>query len=388
MDSFSLRRNTKTVSIGNISLGGNNPIRIQSMTNTNTMDTKNCCKQICELVDSGCELVRIATPDIKSAQNLYEIKNTLLKIGYNVPLIADVHYNPKVAEVAASLVEKVRINPGNYFDRPSNKKRWTYKEYNEELERISLRLLPLVETCKRFNCAIRVGTNFGSLSQRIVSKYGNTPIAMAISAMEFTKILDSLNFDQIVLSQKASNVQTMIQSTKLLCYLLDKENLNYPIHLGVTEAGDGNYGRIKSAIGIGTLLSLGIGDTIRVSLTENPEKEIAAAMDILQASGKRIFKAEIISCPSCGRTKYNIEEALQEVKKACEHLKGVKIGVMGCIVNGLGEMADADYGYIGSGKGIVNLYRKKDLIYKNIPQNKALEKLISMIKEDGKWIDL
>lgn len=382
-----LRRETKVVMVGNVAIGGKNPVSIQSMTNTDTMDTMATCDQVERLVNAGCEMVRITAPDIMAAHNLKNIKWELEKRNISVPLIADIHFNPKAAEVAASIVEKVRINPGNYTDRNRGRINYSEAEYNEELDKIKDRLSPLIETCKKHNTAIRIGTNHGSLSERVVSRYGNTPLAMAISALEFAKICHSLDFDKLILSQKSSNVKVMVASTRMLCEMLDKEGLNYPIHLGVTEAGDGQDGRIKSAVGIGGMLAIGIGDTIRVSLTEKPENEILIAKDILQASGDRIYKAEFVSCPSCGRTKYNIEEALARVKAECSHLVGVKIGVMGCIVNGPGEMADAHYGYVGSGDNKVNLYRSKDLIHSNIDEDQAIEKLKEMIREDGNWKD-
>ncbi len=379
------KRKTKEVMVGNIGIGGNNPIRIQSMTNTDTMDTMATVNQVLRLEEVGCELVRITATDIKAAQNLYNIKNELAKRNSSIPLIADIHFNPNVALVAAEIVDKVRINPGNYFERNKSSLSLSEKEYNEELDKIKERLFPLIEICKKHNTAIRVGTNHGSLSQRIVARYGNTPFAMAVSALEFARIIHSMDFNLLVLSQKASNVKVMVSAVRLMKEMLDNEGLLYPIHLGVTEAGSGEDGKIKSAVGIGTLLSLGIGDTIRVSLTEKPEAEIPVAKDILQASGDRIYKAEFISCPSCGRTKYDIQYVLAKVKEECSHLIGIKIGVMGCIVNGPGEMADADYGYVGSGQGKVSLYRGNNVVYQNVNEEEALEKLIGMIKEDGFW---
>lgn len=381
------RRETRVVMVGNVAIGGRNPVSIQSMTNTDTMDTELTCDQVVRLVEEGCELVRITAPDVAAAYNLQNIKTELERRNCFVPLIADIHFNPKAAEVAASIVSKVRINPGNYTDRNRGKIDYTDEEYNAELEKIKERLKPLIEICKVHNTAIRIGTNHGSLSERVVSRYGNTPYAMAVSAFEFAKICHSLGFDNLILSQKSSNVKVMVASTRMLCEMLDKEDLNYPIHLGVTEAGDGQDGRIKSAVGIGGMLAIGIGDTIRVSLTEKPENEILIAKDILQASGDRIYKAEFVSCPSCGRTKYNIEEALAKVKAECSHLVGVKIGVMGCIVNGPGEMADAHYGYVGASDKKVNLYRSKDLVHSNIDEDLAIEMLKEMIKEDGNWKD-
>jgi (E)-4-hydroxy-3-methylbut-2-enyl-diphosphate synthase len=379
------KRKTKEVMVGNIGIGGNNPIRIQSMTNTDTMDTMATVNQVLRLEEVGCELVRITAADIKAAQNLYNIKNELAKRNSSIPLIADIHFNPNVALVAAEIVDKVRINPGNYFERNKSSLSLSEKEYNEELDKIKERLFPLIEICKKHNTAIRVGTNHGSLSQRVVARYGNTPFAMAVSALEFARIIHSMDFNLLVLSQKASNVKVMVSAVRLMKEMLDNEGLLYPIHLGVTEAGSGEDGKIKSAVGIGTVLSLGIGDTIRVSLTDKPEAEIPVAKDILQASGDRIYKAEFISCPSCGRTKYDIQSVLAKVKEECSHLIGIKIGVMGCIVNGPGEMADADYGYVGSGQGKVSLYRGNNVVYQNVSEEEALEKLIGMIKEDGFW---
>lgn len=482
------RRTTKEVRVGNIGIGGNNPIRIQSMTNTDTMDTIATVEQTLRLVDKGCELVRITASNVQAAQNLYNIKNELAKRNCYVPLIADIHFNPKAAEVAAEIVEKVRINPGNYTDRNISKIEYSDSEYKQELEKISERLFPLIEICKKNNTAIRIGTNHGSLSQRIMARYGNTPFAMATSAMEFVEICKNLDFENLVLSMKSSNVKVMHYATRILCSMMQEKDLQFPIHLGVTEAGNEFEGRVKSMCGIGSLLALGIGDTIRVSLTEIPENEIPVAKDIvaaysnisplqsektitlnsefekrqkptdfsnseridickesvesiierlkassypagiivqsdkdfnlerllgnttalimesmvdkvelcdsllqaelLQATGEEIYKAEFIACPSCGRTKYDIQSALAKVKEKCKHLKGLKIAVMGCIVNGPGEMADADYGYIGGLENKVHLYRGKQLVHSNIPEDVALNLLIDMIKEDGKWQDV
>ncbi|MDR0790564.1 MAG: (E)-4-hydroxy-3-methylbut-2-enyl-diphosphate synthase [Bacteroidales bacterium] len=383
MDITLKRRTTKVVNVGSVSIGGDNPIRIQSMTNTDTLDTKATVKQVIELANAGCELVRITASDTKSAEKLYDIRNEIVKLGYDIPLIADIHFNPKAAEIAAKIVDKVRINPGNYIDR-NTQNDYSEQQYQDELSRISERLQPLIEICKRHKTAMRVGTNQGSLSQRLISRYGNTPLAMANSALEFVKICKSFEYEQLVLSMKSSNVRTMTIATRLLVDMLDAESLNYPVHIGVTEAGEGEDGRIKSAVGIGSLLTLGIGDTIRVSLTEDPVAEIPVAQAILQSSGCRVFKAEIISCPSCGRTKYDIEAAVRQVKTRCSHLTGVKIAVMGCIVNGPGEMLDADYGYIGSLDGKVHLYRKGKLAFSNVEEHKAIDVLLEMIAQDGK----
>jgi (E)-4-hydroxy-3-methylbut-2-enyl-diphosphate synthase len=479
------RRLTKEVRVGNVGIGGSNPVRVQSMTNTDTMETMATVEQTLRLVEKGCELVRITASNVQAAQNLYNIKNELAKRNCYVPLIADIHFNPKAAEVAAEIVEKVRINPGNYTDRNVSKIQYSDIEYQQELDKIAERLSPLIEICKKNNTAIRIGTNHGSLSQRIMARYGDTPYAMACSAMEFVEICKGLDFDNLVLSMKASNVKVMHYATRMLCSMMEEKGFKLPIHLGVTEAGNEMEGRVKSMCGIGSLLALGIGDTIRVSLTEIPENEIPVARDIvkaysdislkesgksielhsefekreklsdvsalkrfdicrqspeqiiadlrndvhkagviyqseegfnqerllgnvtalimesmveklelcdeslraevLQATGEQVFKAEFIACPSCGRTKYDIQSALAKVKARCAHLKGLKIAVMGCIVNGPGEMADADYGYIGGLENKVHLYRGKTLVHSNIAEEEALPLLVDMIKEDGKW---
>ncbi len=374
--------------IGNLTLGGGAPIRVQSMTNTDTMDTRATVEQTLRLVDAGCELVRITAPDVRAAQNLYEIKNELAKQGCHVPLVADIHFNPKAAETAAAIVEKVRVNPGNYTDRNTGK--WfsqngdeAYeKAYNEELERIGENMSRLIDICKAHGTAMRIGTNHGSLSERIVSRYGNTPEGMAQSAIEFAEVCRRQGFEKLVFSMKASNVKVMVQSTRLFVDKMKALGMDYPIHLGVTEAGDAMQGRLKSAAGIGALLIDGIGDTIRVSLTEDPVAEIPVAYDILQAVGARITQPEYIACPSCGRTQYDIQKALQHIKAATARFTGVKIGVMGCIVNGPGEMADADYGYVGSGEGKITLYKGKEIVKRNIDQQDAVDELVKLIEDD------
>lgn len=378
---------SRQIHIGNLTLGGGAPIRVQSMTNTDTMDTQATVEQTLRMVEAGCELVRITAPDVKAAQNLYNIKNELLKRGCEVPLIADIHFNPLAAETAATIVEKVRVNPGNYTDRNTGKIHFTDQEYNDELKRIGEKMSHLIEICKQHHTAMRIGTNHGSLSERIMSRYGNTPEGMAQSAIEFAQVCSEQDYHDLVFSMKASNVKVMVQSTRLFVEKMEALGMNYPIHIGVTEAGDGDQGRLKSAAGIGALLIDGIGDTLRVSLTEDPVAEIPVAYDILQAVGARISKAEYIACPSCGRTQYNIQEALQQIKQRTSHLKGLKIGVMGCIVNGPGEMADADYGYVGSGAGKITLYKGKEVMKRNIDQADAVEELVNLIKENGDWKD-
>ena len=638
------RRLTREVKIGDLALGGNNPIRVQSMTTVDTMDTIGSVEQTIRMVDAGCEYVRITAPSIKEAQNLEEIKKELRKRGYTVPLIADIHFTPNAAELAARIVEKVRINPGNYAD----KKKFELIEYTDatylaELERIRERFIPLIKICKEYGTAMRIGTNHGSLSDRILSRYGDTPLGMVESALEFLRICEEFNYYDIVLSMKASNTQVMVQAYRLLVQKLEEEGLQpYPLHLGVTEAGDGEDGRIKSAVGIGTLLEDGLGDTVRVSLTEEPELEapvakalidryetrgghkpirkvvnipldpysytrrstnevlnigggnvprviadisllknpdykdfrsighfylpepdkwkmndqgadyiysgdnpvsfmlpnglkeildykiwekhperklkypllsaaqfletatvkhpelnlillnaaetydnllpllkedrtavillktdnkhalaeqrrfffdllekqiktpviilrkygnlsadqlqLYAATDlggllidglgdgvmlgtgileesskedlndlisrnnkiafgVLQAARTRMSKTEYISCPSCGRTLFDLQETTAMIRKRTDHLKGVKIGIMGCIVNGPGEMADADYGYVGSGKGKITLYKGQNVVKRSVPSEQAVDELIEIIREDGKWLE-
>lgn len=376
---------SKQITIGNLKMGGGAPIVVQSMTNTDTMDTEATVRQTLQLVEAGCEMVRITAPDVKAAQNLYNIKNELAKRGCNVPLVADIHFNPLAAETAATIVEKVRVNPGNYTDRNTGKIHFTDQEYADELKRIAEKMSTLIEICKKHGTAMRIGTNHGSLSERVMSRYGNTAEGMAQSAIEFAQVCREQNYDKLVFSMKASNVKVMVQSTRLFVEKMHALGMDYPIHLGVTEAGDAMQGRLKSAAGIGALLVDGIGDTIRVSLTEDPVEEIPVAYDILQAVGARISQAEYIACPSCGRTQYDIQEALQQIKARTHHLKGVKIGVMGCIVNGPGEMADAHYGYVGSGAGKITLYKGKEVVTRNIDQKDAVEALVQLIKDNGDW---
>lgn len=625
------RYQTREVTIGDIPLGGSNPIRIQSMTTTDTMNTTATVEQTIRMVEAGCEYVRITAPSMKEAKNLENIKKELRARGYTVPLIADIHFTPNAAELAARIVEKVRVNPGNYVDKKKFELiEYTDADYAEELDRIREKFTPLVKICKEYGTAMRIGTNHGSLSDRIMSRYGDTPFGMVESAMEFLRICEDNNYHNIVLSMKASNTQVMVQAYRLLINRMEAEGMNYPLHLGVTEAGDGEDGRIKSAVGIGTLLEDGIGDTIRVSLTEEPEfeapvaialakrydnrsnhapiKEIEdipidpfsytrrssdeyigiggsnvprvvadisgmkisnpadlaaigyyydepsdkwnmvdtapdfiymaenplpfdipnglraiytakywklnnlfgkghplysfdewkAAKDdaplfsfvqmkpedltqenltllknassiipvfatdnehampalrriffdflsaeihhpviirrhyeeepepfrihsstdlggllidgfgdgawitassqtpaesnritfgILQAARVRISKTEYIACPSCGRTLFDLVETTDKIRKRTEHLKGVKIAIMGCIVNGPGEMADADYGYVGSGPGKITLYRGKEVVKRNVITENAVDELIELIREDGNWVE-
>lgn len=536
------RRRTSEVAVGDIKLGGGNPIRLQSMTNTSTNDTEGSAEQAKRIADAGGEIVRLTTQGVREASNMANIKKKLESLGCHVPLVADVHFNPKAAFEAATTCDKVRINPGNFVDavRTFRKLEFTDEEYAAEINKIRETLVPFLNLCREHSTAIRLGVNHGSLSDRIMSRYGDTPAGMVESVMEFLRICREEDFRDVVISIKASNPIVMVDTVHLLVEAMENEGMDFPLHLGVTEAGDAEDGRIKSAVGIGALLAEGIGDTIRVSLSEDPEKEIpvarklrdyiakrdnhapiaecepvagkaarsysvavegfanikfpvagidfdaipsgwhrvdasaepalfadtmpvvitsthvnapgeiasyidrstalgvrnpfilslrydsddaeelqvkagadfgallldgygsgieiicdrldkdtvgSTALGILQAARLRISKTEFISCPSCGRTLFDLQSTLKDVKTATSHLKGLKIGVMGCIVNGPGEMADADYGYVGAGPGRVSLYKNKELVVKNIPAETALSELIKLIKANGDWTD-
>lgn len=454
------RRKSHEITVGNIRLGGDNPIRVQSMTNTDTMDTEASVAQILRIAGAGGEIVRLTTQGTREAENMALISEAVRRAGCRVPLVADVHFNPNVADVAARYCEKVRINPGNYVDaaRKFKQLEYTDEQYAQELQKIENRLLPFLQICKKHGTAVRIGVNHGSLSDRIMSRYGDTPEGIVESCMEFLRICVRHNFTDVVISIKASNTVVMVQSVRLLVEHMDREGMTFPLHLGVTEAGEGEDGRIKSAVGIGALLTEGLGDTIRVSLSEAPEKEIPVGLQlvslipkccrlreealqsikddtvtlcteakdmeelqlkaamavgaifidrkahklnieaegfdkeqlrslsdsILQAARIKFVKTEYISCPGCGRTLYDLERTVQRIKAATSHLKGLRIAVMGCIVNGPGEMADADYGYVGAARGKVSLYKAKECIEKNIPEEEAVERLLSFIEEDLK----
>ena len=458
---MSTRRISSVVKVGNILIGGSNPIRVQSMTTTNTNDTEASVAQAKRIIDAGGELVRLTTQGRREAENMQNISDALKADGYVTPLVADVHFNASVADVAAQHCEKVRVNPGNYVDpaRKFVKQDYTDEEYAQELKKIDERFLPFLNICKEHATAIRIGVNHGSLSDRIRNRYGDTPAGIVESCMEFLRICKREHFDNVVLSIKSSNTVVMVQSVRLLVKTMDREDMHYPLHLGVTEAGEGEDGRIKSAVGIGALLTEGIGDTIRVSLSENPEYEIpvarklvsfidectekretarinddtlflsfdedcqedfqlkaamsagailidgkakqlvitnkGAACDdlaasILQAARVKFTKTEFISCPGCGRTLYNLQGTIAKIKSAITEaskenpkFKTLKIGIMGCIVNGPGEMADADYGYVGAGPNKISLYKKQECMEKNIPEDEAVDKLIAFIKNDN-----
>jgi len=512
------RRESREVMVGNVRIGGDNPIRIQSMITSDTRDVEASVGQVLDLAAAGCEIVRITAQTRKYAEFLGPIADQVRASGVEVPLVADIHFKPDAALEAAKWVEKIRVNPGNYADKKKFEIReYTDEQYGEELTRIREQFEPLVKLCQDKGRAMRIGTNHGSLSDRIMNRYGDTPLGMVESALEFARIARDLDYHQFVFSMKASNPKVMIEAYRLLVARLKQEggDWNYPLHLGVTEAGDGEDGRIKSAIGIGSLLADGIGDTIRVSLTEDAvhevpvakalvaavgkedarasqpfgndseileglsstwdpfqyerrrsqkvevaghgvggtelmrvrlgdfqpeivvedapvlaidprlEEEVAEANEasspvlitvkdgldltviqafrllasrlesphvrlsynVLQAAGARIFKTDYVACPSCGRTLFDLQETTQKIRVATGHLKGVRIAVMGCIVNGPGEMADADFGYVGGAPGKINLYVGKEAVKFSIPEAEAVERLVSLIKEHDRWVE-
>ena len=455
------RRLSTEARVGSIGIGGSNPIRIQSMATVDTNDTEGCVAQAKRIIDAGGELVRFTTQGTREAENMKHISAQLKADGYQTPLVADVHFTAHTADVAALYCEKVRINPGNYVDpgRTFKHLEYTDEEYAAELQKIERQLVPFLNICKEHHTAVRIGVNHGSLSDRIMSRYGDTPEGIVESCMEFLRIFKREHFNDVVISIKASNTVVMVTTVRLLVKTMDKEDMHYPLHLGVTEAGEGEDGRIKSAVGIGALLTEGIGDTIRVSLSEEPECEIPVARKlvdmidecaalraqaeasikddtitlnvdapdwetlqlkaamavgallidkkatklvinprdprissksslieladaILQAARIKFTKTEYISCPGCGRTLYNLQETIAKIKSATKEFVGLKIGIMGCIVNGPGEMADADYGYVGAGRGKISLYRAKECVEKNIPESEAVEKLLELIRKD------
>ena len=383
------RRVTRTVMVGDVPIGSEHPIAVQSMINEDTLDIDGSVAGIRRLVDAGCEIVRVTTPSIGHAKAMGKIRSALRAQGCMVPLVADVHHNgTRIALEVAKHVDKVRINPGLFvFDKPDpDRQEFSQDEFDAIGDRIKDTFAPLVKVLKEQNKALRIGVNHGSLAERMLFTYGDTPQGMVESAMEFVRICDSLDFHNIVISMKASRAPVMLAAYRLMADTMDREGFNYPLHLGVTEAGDGDYGRIKSTAGIATLLAEGLGDTIRVSLTEAPEKEIPVCFSILQALGIRKTMVEYVACPSCGRTLFNLEEVLHQVRTATCHLTGLDIAVMGCIVNGPGEMADADYGYVGKGPGVIALYRNRDEIRK-VPESEGVAALVQLIKDDGRWVE-
>ena len=375
--------------VGEVPIGSEHPVAVQSMINEDTLDIEAAVAGIRRLADAGCEIVRVTTPSMAHAKAMGEIKSALRNQGCTVPLVADVHHNGiRIALEVAKHVDKVRINPGLFvFDKPDpSRQEFSQAEFEAIGERIKQDFLPLVELLKAQNKALRIGVNHGSLAERMLFTHGDTPKGMVESAMEFVRICDELDFHNIIISMKASRAPVMLAAYRLMADTLDAEGFNYPLHLGVTEAGDGDYGRVKSTAGIATLLAEGLGDTIRVSLTEAPEKEIPVCFSILQALGLRKTMVEYVACPSCGRTLFNLEEVLNQVRNATSHLTGLDIAVMGCIVNGPGEMADADYGYVGKTPGVISLYRGRDEIRK-VPEQEGVAALIQLIKDDGRWVE-
>ena len=383
------RRKTRPVPVGNITIGGDAPVVVQSMINEDTLDIEGATAAIRRLHEIGCEIVRVTVPSLGHAKAMAEIKTQLKATYQDVPLVADVHHNGmKIALEVAKHVDKVRINPGLYvFEKPQDDRtEYSQTEFDEIRDKIRETLEPLVVSLRDQNKAMRIGVNHGSLSERMLFTYGDTPEGMVESALEFIRICEALNYHNLIISMKASRVPVMLAAYRMLVARMDAEGMNYPVHLGVTEAGDGEYGRIKSTAGIGTLLADGIGDTIRVSLTEAPEKEIPVCYSILQALGLRKTMVEYVACPSCGRTLFNLEEVLHKVRNATDHLVGLDIAVMGCIVNGPGEMADADYGYVGKTPGFISLYRGREEI-KRVPEAEGVAELINLIKADDRWVE-
>jgi (E)-4-hydroxy-3-methylbut-2-enyl-diphosphate synthase len=383
------RRKTRPVKVGNVTIGGGHPVVVQSMINEDTMDIAGSIAAIRRLHEIGCEIVRVTVPSIGHAKAVGKIREQLEQTYQPVPLVADVHHNGmKIALEVAKHVDKVRVNPGLYvFEKPkAERTEYTQAEFDEIGDKIRETLEPLIVSLRDQGKALRIGVNHGSLAERMLFTYGDTPEGMVESALEFIRICESFDFYNIVISLKASRVPVMLAAYRLMAQRMDELGMDYPLHLGVTEAGDGEYGRIKSTAGIGTLLAEGIGDTIRVSLTEAPEKEIPVCYSILQALGLRKTMVEYVACPSCGRTLFNLEEVLHKVREATKHLTGLDIAVMGCIVNGPGEMADADYGYVGKQPGYISLYRGREEI-KKVPEDQGVEELINLIKSDDRWVD-
>ncbi len=408
------RRKTTPCRIGPLTIGSGYPVMVQSMLTEETRNVEACVEQIIALHQAGCELVRVTTPSLGEAQCLEAIRAKVTEQYQYVPLTADVHHQGSdIAVEAAKYVDEVRVNPGLFvFKRHGSRAQsvgaqesfdfrgraedasveqlrselaYGENEWQEELAAIEESFVPVLEACKRHDCAIRVGVNHGSLAERILVTYGDTPAGMVESALEYLKLGEKHGFTNFNISAKASRVPIMVAANRLMVKRMNEEGMAYTLHLGVTEAGDGEYARIKSTAGIATLLMEGIGDTIRVSLSEDPINEIPVCYDILQSLGLRKTKVEYIACPSCGRTKFSLPTVLHQVREATKHLVGLDIAVMGCIVNGPGEMADADYGYVGAAGGKITLYRKRDIVKNGIPQENGVEELIALLKADGVW---
>ena len=389
LDTSYQRRKTRAVRVGDVWMGGGHPVLVQSMITEETRNVDSCVEQIIGLHRVGCELVRVTTPSFGEAQCLEEIQAKVQEKYRKVPLTADVHHQgTAIAVEAAKYVDEVRVNPGLFvFRKTTNKEEYTPQEHLDEVAAIEESFVPVIEACKKRDISMRVGVNHGSLAERMLVTYGDTPDGMVESALEYLRICEKHNYFNLNISAKASRVPIMVAANRLLTKRMEEEGMNYPLHLGVTEAGDGEYARIKSTAGIATLLMEGIGDTIRVSLSEDPINEIPVCYDILQSLGLRKTKVEYIACPSCGRTKFDLPTVLHQVRNATKHLVGLDIAVMGCIVNGPGEMADADYGYVGKGGGTIALYRKKEIIKQGIPQENGVSELIALLKADGLWVE-
>lgn len=383
------RRETRPVRVGDVIIGAGNPVVVQSMINEDTLDIDSSVASIREMHEAGCEIVRVTCVSLAHAHAVGFIKKKLRETYKDVPLVADVHHNGlKIALEVAKHVDKVRINPGLFvFEKPQiDRTEYTQEEFDAAKAKLREKLGPLIISLRDQGKAMRIGVNHGSLSERMLFTYGDTPQGMVESALECIRVCEELDFHNIVISMKASKVLVMLAAYRLLAKRLAAENMDYPLHLGVTEAGDGEYGRIKSTLGIGTLLSEGLGDTIRVSLTEAPIKEIPVCYGILQGLGLRRTMVEYVACPSCGRTLFNLETVLHKVREATKHMPGLSIAVMGCIVNGPGEMADADYGYVGKQAGYISLYRGRKEI-RTVPEDNGVEELVKLLKDDGVWVD-
>lgn len=384
------RRRTREVRVGDVIIGGDHPIVVQSMITAETHNVPAAVDQIIAMHRAGAEIVRVTTPNLQEAQCLGKIQAELRRRYRDVPLVADVHHQGSaIAIEVTKYVQKVRVNPGLFvFRKPvARTEDYSQAEIDAELEAIEKDLVPVLRACKERGVALRIGVNHGSLAERLMVMYGDTPEGMVESALEYIRICERHDFRDIVISLKASRVPVMLAANRLMVRRMEAEGMDYPLHLGVTEAGDGQYARIKSTAGIATLLAEGIGDTIRVSLSEDPINELPVCYEILQALGLRKTKVEFIACPSCGRTKFDLPTVLAQVKAATGHLVGLDIAVMGCIVNGPGEMADADYGYVGKAGGKISLYRGREEVKSNIPQERGVEELVALIKADGRWVE-
>ena len=414
LDTTYPRRKTTPCRIGPLTIGAGHPVMVQSMITEETRNIDACVEQIIDLHRLGCELVRVTTPSLGEAECLEAIRAKVTEKYQYVPLTADVHHQgTDIAVEAAKHVDEIRLNPGLFvFVRHGSRAKkavgdavdvrgregdevarlreelaYSADEATEELRAIEESLVPVIEACKKFDRAMRVGVNHGSLSERLLVTYGDTPDGMVESALEYLRLCEKHGYTNLNISCKASRVPVVVAANRLMVKRMAEEGMHYPMHLGVTEAGDGEYARIKSTAGIATLLMEGIGDTIRVSLSEDPKNEIPVCYDILQSLGLRKTKVEYIACPSCGRTKFNLPIVLNQVREATKHLVGLDIAVMGCIVNGPGEMADADYGYVGAAGGKITLYRKRDVVKNNIPQENGVSELIELLKADNMWVE-